>query len=960
MLLLATAVLSLVPQGAVHGRPNSLVLPKPQAQEPAPTPQAPRDALQEMFHRRALELRRSLHLPRSKEDALLRRFAEDFDRVPERALLLLRTADADLGHGLLRLLQTFGRPADADELRFLLLTRTLGDATRLAVETMAMLAGPQGKDLLFECLTSSRPQVRKHAEDQLVARVSVDDEERLSILSRQERDDIRVKSLRLLGGVPTATARARLVTALAETPMLAEAASLALLSQGEAAVDALREIVQKPAVGRSFGYACLVLALLEERLGTVLFDESMRTNMVAELTMPDPFQRAAVAIGMAGMAWRSTDTTGTAYADAQVVHNLVHVVSPGTFVSHLALLQDPAQRRLEMLTGKAFGVRQILWREWWTEMAGTPGWVGSRQRVAVTAENAGNAVLEWRQQPFVVRFRGERVDGLPSDALTLDHLLTADEMRELVAVLEGDGFMGALPRQVGASDGRRLELHVGGAVSLTPPDADARALERLARHIDAAMEAQSWQLYRDPEEEPDIAAFWRAERRWRAQHPDAREQRERLERRILAVLPRFDGERLDLALRHLTAVPDLRSEFTAEDGRALVAAIRDRTTWDERAFRIMELALLAPGDEVWRELLAAADSRSGRDARLATARMFSLLGPERLVQAAASGQKSTRLLAIDELSRLRDQSAVPTLLAVLREPDDDLRVAAAYCLGVLRTQAARKPLLDLLAIGEIDSQLRRTTWVALARIGGPEVFEVLKNAFLYPDEADRRAVIQALGALRHPDAARQLGEIFLLRGDDMLGQLAFEQLRQQGDLLASPVLRDCLEHKVPAVRRQVLLVLAEFQDPAALPGLIAMLADDHDRLRVVALIAGITGQDLTARNDRLDFIRAWYTRNRVLPQQSWFLAALAEADIKTSLRPEQVGPGAGTAGVPELVRLMLEAQPAHLKSLAARLLRVTTGQDFGTVGPLIDPDQLRAIADRYAFLADSAKAAAGR
>ena len=236
----------------------------------------------------------------------------------------------------------------------------------------------------------------------------------------------------------------------------------------------------------------------------------------------------------------------------------------------------------------------------------------------------------------------------------------------------------------------------------------------------------------------------------------------------------------------------------------------------------------------------------------------------------------------------------------------------------------------------------------------------MQEAFLYPDEEDRRAVIEALGALRHPNAAQELANIYALRGNDMTGMLALEQLRRQGDLLASPALRIHLNHKDPAVRRQVVMMLAEFQEPAALSDLILMLNEDRERLRIIALIAGIAGQDVTSRNDRVEHIRRWYLRNRAYPQATWFLNALREQNVATTLSPVQFGAGSGTASVPELVRIMLEVQQPYLRSLAARMLRLTTGEDYGVVGPLTDEDQRSAIAERYSVLIGAEKTASGK
>jgi HEAT repeat protein len=319
---------------------------------------------------------------------------------------------------------------------------------------------------------------------------------------------------------------------------------------------------------------------------------------------------------------------------------------------------------------------------------------------------------------------------------------------------------------------------------------------------------------------------------------------------------------------------------------------------------------------------------------------------------------------MDEVARLQDLRATAPLLKAALDPEEDLemRRTAIFALGRLGSADARRPLMQMLddPEREVEPVIRRTTWIALARIGGEEAFAVLQKAFPSPDDADRRAVVQALGAMRHPLAARELANIYVLRGDDSLGLLAYEYLRQQGDLLASPALEPHLSNRNAKIRRQVAFLLGEFQNPTALPELMSMLADDRGRLRVIAMIAGITGLDVTASNDRVAEIRGWYARNANRSQSEWFLQALAGLAVRHSLKPDQFGPDVGTAAVPELTRLVLEAEQPYVRSLAARMLRVNTGEDYGAVGPLTTEAQRVAICERYRFLFDADKAASGR
>ncbi|MCA8941737.1 MAG: HEAT repeat domain-containing protein, partial [Planctomycetes bacterium] len=468
---------------------------------------------------------------------------------------------------------------------------------------------------------------------------------------------------------------------------------------------------------------------------------------------------------------------------------------------------------------------------------------------------------------------------------------------------------------------------------------------------------------RDPAREPDVTAFWRSERRWLAAHDDEAARAKRLVDRISERLPDLAGERLVLAIRHLRGVDRLREVLDGDHARALLGALRQRKVWDESSDEIADVVLAAGDDSPWQELLSIANDRAGESARDVLSRLFGLLGTDRVLEALDTDDLDVRIAAMDEVIRTRDVRAVSKLIESLYERNTAVRVTAAFALGRLRAAAGRDPLIDVLSReGEqIAAPLRRTIWVALARIGGSEVFPILSSAFYSPIEDDRRAVLQAFAELRHPSAARELGNVFALRGpDDRLGLLALQLLRGLGDALGSPALRPHLESANPQVRLEAAYALAEFSDPAALPTLIALLDDSQDPLRLIALITGICGVDVTERNDRVPFLRRWLRDNEKRSQGEWLVAALDSRGIVHGLDARSLGEGSGTSQVTELTRLLVELRLPQLRPLVGRMLRATTGEDFGLVTVTTDDATLRGIVERYRFLVDSDRAASGR
>ncbi|MHC5065190.1 MAG: HEAT repeat domain-containing protein [Planctomycetota bacterium] len=408
MLWLASTILLLVPQSVQKGR--NLTLPGRPPAKVQEQDLGRRDALQQRFHAKLLEIRRSVHLAKSKEQAIILRLGEDFDDIPGRAIRLAAQADPDLMHGIMRVLQTYGGPEQAGEIRYLLLTRKFGSATRLAAETMAMLAREDAKEYLFQCLSASSSALRKHSADLLMERVGEGDGPRIIEIAREE-PRVKVKALQLLGAVKTEGSREYLIESLSSEPLHAETACKALISQGVAAAPDLQEILRKSARGRAFAYAAFALTRIGEEHGEVFLSEDMREHLITELDMPDPFVQSAVAIALATMAWNSTDSTGEKYRDGAVLTRLVRVVAPSEFISHLAMIQPIAERQLRRFSGQDYSQRSDLWRQWGRQMAET-SFVGSRRRVEIDAENADLALLTWEDPDQVLRFYGPEVSEL--------------------------------------------------------------------------------------------------------------------------------------------------------------------------------------------------------------------------------------------------------------------------------------------------------------------------------------------------------------------------------------------------------------------------------------------------------------------------------------------------------------------------------------------------------------------
>jgi HEAT repeat protein len=679
--------------------------------------------------------------------------------------------------------------------------------------------------------------------------------------------------------------------------------------------------------------------------------------------------RVTSAMALANLAFRSSDARGLVYGDREIVDGLLLVVAPQDFVANISMLHRSAARKLGQFTGEDFRGRNPAWRAWWQHARSS--FVGTRLALDITPENAVEGVLEWRDEHVVRRFQGEQAllaataasgeTERPSSQLVEEYALSGPELAALVGRLREQGFMtaGLLASQAAAEllpIARELDLRLGnGRCLVRGPAPPADWFDVLGAEIEAAAERERWQLYRDPK--ADRLVLWLVLGFWGAAHPERRARDARLVDRIVSAYPTLSEAERDRALAHLEQVPELRAVLTAEHVAGSETAI------GERSFRMLELALLAPGDDAWREVLDIVDRvRESSDAAASDvlARVFTLLGPDKVLAAVADPRPRVCAAAIHEVAQLRDVRAVPQLLEAMGAADRGVREAAIYALGVLGAVEARPRLLALQADPATPNGTRRVVWVALGRIGGEEVLPILRTAAALPDLADQQSAIQALGELEDPDAADFLARIYVAHGANPLGTQAMASLQRMGSVLARPALRRHLGVRDPRVRRELVLFLAEFGEPAVVPDLMALIEEQPEQIRPVLLLSSITGLDLVAVNDRMGALRRWWDANGGLSQGEWFLAGLQRSGVETDLTADQLAQGAGLAAVDELSRLMVELEASHLRVLAAALLRDVTQRDFGPVSMQTPPAQLQAMADRYRFFADAERAAGGR
>lgn len=965
-MILATSLLTLsvlvpAPQG-------DLKLP-PTKPNPGATANVPRPLTEvEKFRRDVSELRSTP----SRVEQGLQEIGLRYPAIEALIIEVARGARSKEMTDLMIVARRFGSPQVAQELRFQLLARPLGKATRPVIDAMSFLMGPERdpngaldeKQALRDIIRSRQSSARRPATEALAAMADADDLPFALELTSAQSLDLQLRGVDLLEAIDDDAARARLVKLLSKGPALAGAACRALISLREAAVVELQALLAEPPIDRGFSYAAFALAEIGDAVGRPLLDQRLADALARRLDDRESLTRCLSAIALADLAYHSDPKAPIELDDAAIGDVLLDLVDSTVFVPNLDLLRRPAEQRLVRMTGRVVRADAAMtWREWWKSRRS--GFVGIRAAVAVTPDNAAETVVTLRTERQHVRLLAAGLADVPPLDNAHEALLTADEMLELVRSLEQAGFGDSERMRHGTALApvRSLEIQVQGARALVGiPAIEHRPFDALVDRVEQRVDEQLWQLYRNPEKEPDRAAFWRAERRWLEAHPDVTERGRRFGRRVFANWPVLSPWLRARALEHLFGRSDRKRLFDESDGDHILAIVRGAPELSQIELRLLELAAGIPGDRIWRECVDAAARVEG-GGREAVRSVFAVLGPDAVLAALADERAVVRRVAIDEAVVARDVRAGPRLVELLASDEEpsEIRRAAAHAAGQLRLAIAREPLIALIVDEETAPLVRRECLHALGRTGGEQAFAVLDRALRAPVAADREAALRGLGELRDPRAAHTLAELAVIAHGKDLGSLARLYLGRMGASLAVPALRFQVRTvQDPAIHDQLVLLLGSYQDPQSIPDLMQLLRTPQHRRDAATALAGTTGLDLVGAEDPWTVVDDWWRKHRNRPQWMWLLDALAAAKTPTLLRAEQFSPTAGREAIPELARLLTELTEPRLYVLTAAVLRSVSKEDYGVVAMHTPPEARAGIAARYRLLFETQKAAKNR
>lgn len=245
------------------------------------------------------------------------------------------------------------------------------------------------------------------------------------------------------------------------------------------------------------------------------------------------------------------------------------------------------------------------------------------------------------------------------------------------------------------------------------------------------------------------------------------------------------------------------------------------------------------------------------------------------------------------LGRTGAERVAPVLIGLTTSKDERLRTAAVDALGTLRAASGGPALAKLLE--DPAPTVRFHAAIALSRAGGPDVTPVVLAKLTTALEADRLAIVIALGGLLERNATPALV--------DSAKKLAVAGLGPERDLLV------------------VALGRAKGDAPlAALKEVLAGAAADADTRRAVATALGARGVDPAAA--ALLAPLAADADPSVRAQAAWSLGAVGGAgDVKTAEKLVDDGAMSVSANaIAALARLALRASAAPAPALVCKAL----------------------------------------
>ncbi|MGA1791399.1 MAG: HEAT repeat domain-containing protein [bacterium] len=245
------------------------------------------------------------------------------------------------------------------------------------------------------------------------------------------------------------------------------------------------------------------------------------------------------------------------------------------------------------------------------------------------------------------------------------------------------------------------------------------------------------------------------------------------------------------------------------------------------------------------------------------------------------------------------KDAVPYLLRLLKDRDDEVRMFSATILGEVQDPAAVDALIEVLK--DPDENLRHACAESLGKIGDARAVDTLIEC-LDQDFWIQYPAIIALGNIGDLSATEHL---IKLLDDEMLREAVIEALGKIGDTSVIPVLAETLSSNDPSIRNNTIASLVNIQrmvksDETCLPSIRKAL--DNDEL-IVHLFNSLRNPDSEVKKNAIIAL-GWLKEARAVEN---LLELIHDYDLEEYVVESLVS--IGEHAIPEIIEKLHNPDP---------------------------------------------------
>jgi len=854
------------------------------------------------------------------------------------------------------------------------------------------LAAQETKDWLISFLTlSSKPVFRQKAADYLADQVGNQDRGRVLQLLDSEKAAVRIAGLKLMAPAGVTDVDDRLVQALSDlSPSVAQAAARLLGERATSGLLTRLNALAREASARERAYA--VIALVETARANA--SNPFEPATIAELTgrrgllHPEKLSRGTAAVGLTYGALDSRDENVANLLDGRVVDTLIDTLGGAHFRDY-GSVSPSAFAALRRLSGQDLPDTAVAWAQWWQS-----------NRASFRARRPLQKLDPTDVARAYVRFDAISVNGRRRTATFISEggaerarafLLKRRVFEGLVAFLDGEGLFSFVEH-----GGERANEHVTvtlgvlnqrkrmtvtpdvRGVSETEQIEHRRKYERVRMRMDALIDANLWQRYRDTDKWADIQSYWKANVDLMAQaEPDQRRAMLRA-----AIVYSFDDLRTET--ERAEALARLQREdgrLTKSEARQLARELTTRASFGRMEADALRWVIQQGHDDVREEIITAIAGRQEPDALHILAGLLLDGGVERIMKAyadervtmRAAGAEATRLyvegehgkglsdeqqakivarlraglevLATDEnstvsiaayigLAYLGETGMVEKLEKLYHGGSFGVKLEVTKALGYIPDRSAHRFLTRVMAEERKDGRsgaLRAAALASMARTGHRDAVRLLRYYLLNDSDASvREAAGRTLVKLGTAEARFALVE-HLTSGEpdeDRRARVVDVLGRFHGEIVPM-LLRRYLGDRSAPVRYAAALRAADHNMAEAFPFLLQILRKGEGSQRDEALTAL---ENLTSTRFALRGYSAvaqryeqWYEDPRIKAQSDrvWFREALKRKGYDVGPLTPYLEGKQDVSAVPLLIRALRDDDAVLRRNASVALERLT-------------------------------------